>query len=75
MRGLTEDQYMADALTQRAVEFIEENVREPFLLDLSHYLVHTPLQGKPDKVAKWNKKVTTDQDNPVMATHSICPRP
>jgi arylsulfatase A-like enzyme len=67
MRELTEDEYMADALTQRAVEFIEENSRQPFLLVLSHYLVHTPLQGKPEKVAKWKKKATTDQDNPVMA--------
>ena len=40
--------YLTDRLTDLAIEFLEENQNEPFLLVLSHYGVHTPLQSKPE---------------------------
>jgi len=52
--------YLVDRLAEEADKFIRQNAERPFLLVLSHYAVHTPLQGKPDKVAKY-AKVPKDQ--------------
>ena len=46
--------YLADRLAEEAEAFIRKNADKPFFLMLSHYAVHTPLQGKPEKVAKYN---------------------
>ena len=45
--------YLADRLAEEAESFIRKNADKPFFLMLSHYAVHTPLQGKPEKVAKY----------------------
>lgn len=47
--------YLVDRLAQEAEKFIRENSDEPFFLLLSHYAVHTPLEGKAKKVAKYQK--------------------
>ena len=49
--------YLADRLAEEAEGFIRSNAEYPFFLMLSHYAVHTPLQGKPDKVAKYEAVV------------------
>jgi uncharacterized sulfatase len=41
--------YGRDALTERAIGFLEKNRDRPFLLELSHYYVHTPIRTR----AKW----------------------
>ena len=43
--------YLVDRLAEEAEGFIRDCSDEPFFLMLSHYAVHTPLQGKPDKVS------------------------
>ncbi len=48
---------LADALTDHAVQFIEQSADRPFLLVLSHYAVHTPVQAPPDEIAAWAKKL------------------
>lgn len=48
---------LADALTDHAVTFIQENASQPFLLILSHYAVHTPIQAPPQEIARWAKKL------------------
>ena len=65
----TEGEYLTDRLTAEAEKFIEANKDRPFFLYLSHYAVHTPLAGKPEKVEKYKKKVKPgmDQNNPVYA--------
>jgi len=51
-----EPAYLTDRLTDAAVEFI--GAREaPFLLVLSHYAVHTPLESKPELEAKYAARV------------------
>lgn len=54
-------EYLADRLTDETVKFIDQHQRskpdQPFMIYLSHYGVHTPLQGKPELVAKFTKKV------------------
>jgi arylsulfatase A-like enzyme len=48
--------YLTDRLTDKAVEFIEANRQRPFFVYLSHHAVHTPIQAKPELVAKYEKK-------------------
>src|SRR5688572_12956839 len=57
-----EDQYLADFLTDRAVDFIGRHKDKPFFLYLPHFAVHTPIHAKPAYVAEWEKK-------PVKGTH------
>lgn len=47
--------YLVDRLAEEADKFIRQHADVPFFVFLSHYAVHTPLQGKPDKVAKYQK--------------------
>jgi arylsulfatase A-like enzyme len=48
--------YLTDRLTDEAVEFIEANRDQPFFVYLSHHAVHTPIQAKPELVAKYEEK-------------------
>ncbi|MDE0960930.1 MAG: sulfatase [Planctomycetota bacterium] len=52
---------LADALTDHAVQFIEQNADQPFLLILSHYAVHTPVQAPPDEIAYWANQLPTEK--------------
>ncbi len=49
-------EYLADHYTALAESFLTKNKDRPFLLFLSHYSVHIPLQGKKDLVAKYQAK-------------------
>jgi arylsulfatase A-like enzyme len=51
--------YLTDALTDKALEFIESNQTRPFFLYLTHYAVHTPLQGKRELIEKYQAKQPT----------------
>lgn len=48
-----QDEYLTDRLTQEAVRFITQNKANPFFLYFPHYGVHTPLQAKPEVIAKY----------------------
>lgn len=54
--------YLTDRLTDLAAAFIQENRERPFFLYLPHFAVHTPIQGKPDKVKKYD--ALAKPDNP-----------
>jgi arylsulfatase A len=49
-------EYLVDRCNLEAVEFIERHKDGPFFLYLSHYAVHTRLNGKPEIVAEFEKK-------------------
>ncbi len=49
--------YLTDRLGEEAVKFIERAKDRPFFLYLPHYAVHTPIQGRADLVAKYEKKI------------------
>jgi len=49
-------QYLADFLTDRAVDFIQRHKDAPFFLYLPHFGVHSPLQAKPELIAKFKAK-------------------
>jgi len=66
---LTKDDYLAEAITARGVEFIEANKNRPFFLYVMHYAVHIPLQARKKLVAKYEKKTKppTGVNNPTYA--------
>jgi arylsulfatase A-like enzyme len=51
-------EYLVDRVNLEAVEFIQRHAAKakPFFLFVSHYAVHTRLVGRPDLVAKYEKK-------------------
>ena len=52
--------YLTDAITDRAVEFVEQNKSKPFFLYLTHYAVHTPIQTKDSLKQKYQAKPKTE---------------
>ncbi len=48
--------YLADRLTDTAVQFITQNKDKPFFLYLSHDAVHTPIQAKEQLIEKYEGK-------------------
>lgn len=50
------DEYYGDFLTDRAVDFIARHKAEPFFLYLPHFLVHKPIDPKPEYAKIWKKK-------------------
>lgn len=61
-------EYLADRLADEAVGFIVNHSGKPFFLNMADYAVHTPIQGKPELVEKYERKPTTSgQQNPVYA--------
>jgi len=59
--------FIADILTDECIDFIKSNRNRPFLAVLSHYIVHSPITPKPEKVAKYRRREATDQNNPAYA--------
>lgn len=51
-----EGEYLTDRLTQESMAFIEQHQEEPFLLFLSYYTVHTPIQASRRHLAKFKAK-------------------
>jgi arylsulfatase A-like enzyme len=49
-------QYLADLLTDKAVDFIRRKKDAPFFLYLPHFGVHSPHQAKPELIAKFKAK-------------------
>lgn len=61
-------EYLTDRLTDEAVKFIRDSGDQPFFLYFPHYGVHTPLQAKPEMVAKYEAIPTAEQQGkPVYA--------
>ena len=54
--GGQKGEYLTDRLTDEALDFLDANKDGPFLLYLSHYAVHTPLQAKEELVEKYRAK-------------------
>ena len=60
-------EYLTDRHTDDSIRFIEANRNKPFLLYLSHYAVHTPLQAKKAMVEKYSAKPKPHQSHPIYA--------
>ncbi|HJP30681.1 MAG TPA: sulfatase [Candidatus Latescibacteria bacterium] len=48
--------YLTDYLTDRAVDLIDHVGETPFFLNLSYYSVHTPIQAKAERIARYEDK-------------------
>ena len=69
-----EGEYLTDRLTDEAVGLLEAYAAipdDPFLLFLSYYTVHTPIQPRPELLAHYEKKLEATGDtrwgNPAYA--------
>lgn len=51
---VVENEYLTDALTREAVDFIDRNGERPFFLYLAYNAVHSPLQGADKYMQKFN---------------------
>jgi len=60
-----EGENLTDRLTDESIRFLEEKGEEPFLLYLSFYTVHTPLQARPELVEKYKNKIESEGLDPV----------
>jgi arylsulfatase A-like enzyme len=61
-------QYLADFLTDRAVDFIRRHRDRPFFLYLPHFGVHSPYQAKPELIERFRQKPAPGgHGNPVYA--------
>lgn len=63
-------EYLADFLTRRAERFIGDHRDGPFVLYLSHYAVHIPLQAEAGLIAKYERKTPKPAgrvNNPIYA--------
>ena len=56
-------QYLADFLTDQAVDFIRRHQHERFFLYLPHFGVHSPHQAKPELIAKFKGKAPAGGHN------------
>ena len=56
MEDKPSDKHLPDRLANETADFIKANKDRPFFAYLSFYSVHTPLQGRPDLVAKYRAK-------------------
>jgi arylsulfatase A len=69
--------YLTDSLTDKAIEIIDRQAAadRPFYLNLWFHAVHTPIEGKPELVEHYQKKITPDslRKNPHYAAmvHSL----
>ncbi|MFV0580928.1 MAG: sulfatase [Parabacteroides gordonii] len=52
-----EGEYLTDRLTDEIIKYLRRIGDKPFFAYLSYYTVHLPLQAKPEKVAKYKKKL------------------
>jgi arylsulfatase A-like enzyme len=61
-------QYLADFLTDHAVDFIRRHKEEPFFLYLPHFAVHSPHQAKNDLIERFKSKPPAGgHNNPTYA--------
>lgn len=61
-------QYLADFLTDRAIDFIRRKRDEPFFLYLPHFGVHSPHEAKPEWIARFERKAPSGgHRDPVYA--------
>lgn len=56
--GRAETVRTAEFLTDKAIEFIDQHQDGPFLVQVSHYAVHIPLNSTPERLARFKDKPT-----------------
>jgi len=65
------EEYLTDRLNDEAIGFIRRHRDRPWLLYLTHFAVHTPLEAKPDLLAKYQKKPPGELHSSVVMAAMI----
>jgi arylsulfatase A-like enzyme len=66
--GAPDGTYLTDFITDQALDLIKNSQDEPFYLNMCYFSVHTPIQAKPEKIEKYQKKINDlglDQVNAI----------
>lgn len=64
----SDGEYLTDRESDEAVGFIRSHKDERFFLEIAHYAVHTPIQGRKDLVERYREKgLEGPQDNAKYA--------
>jgi arylsulfatase A-like enzyme len=63
------NQYLTDRFADEAIRMIDEAGDQPFYLNLCFHAPHTPIEGKPEVIEHYRKKITPDMhhQNPDYA--------
>ncbi|MEM7603418.1 MAG: sulfatase-like hydrolase/transferase, partial [Verrucomicrobiota bacterium] len=72
-RGEREGEYLTDRLAEEAEILLDRFAEEeaPFFMNFCFYNVHTPLQGRPDLIEKYNAKLEENPDRKhINATYA-----
>ena len=64
-----DDGHNVRLITEKSLQFIEENRENPFFLYISHNTIHRPLMEKAKLIGKYQEKAKSDkaENNPVIA--------
>ncbi len=68
-QGAEDDAHNVDTITSLAIDFIDRNRSNPFILIVSHNTIHDPLKEKAETVAKYEQLVGAEkpENHPVIA--------
>lgn len=64
--------YLADFLTDKAVDFVTRHKDKPFFLYLPHFAVHTPHEAKKELIARFKDKAPADGHGDPTYAAMIC---
>jgi uncharacterized sulfatase len=67
-QGAEDDAHNVDTITSLAINFIDRNRSNPFILFVSHNTIHDPLQEKAGTIAKYEQLAATEkpENHPVI---------
>ncbi len=63
--------YLTDRLTEEAIQYIKKQKDSAFFLYLPFYTVHTPVEGRPDLVKKYEQKIAENNDSIIRNPHFL----
>jgi len=67
LKGRRKGEYLTDRESDEAVNFIRRHKDKPFFLYMAHYAVHTPIEAKAERIAKYKARKQSGQNNPTYA--------
>jgi uncharacterized sulfatase len=67
--NIGKDEYFAEVIAEKAINFMKKNKDNPFLLFVSHFAVHLPLEARDEMIKKYLKKEKPNDkiNNPIYA--------
>ncbi|MEM9646802.1 MAG: sulfatase-like hydrolase/transferase, partial [Planctomycetota bacterium] len=69
LENAPDDEYLTDRLSEEAISFIRDHAKQRWMLYLTHFAVHTPLNPKKQFISKYEAKTPGDlHDHVAMAT-------